>query len=270
MKTQAGLCGVMLLTALMASGCNSSNRDDYKPLNGVATNSASETSDKEASASASGTEATTAEAMNADVTQPGSATQAKTSDANPPATTASNNAENKTPNAKPSETTATTTDSGAPAPAEQPAASTELKPTPMEDARPPEFRREGPEDALRVSFDDIDMLMILKLEKMPDDVLKQMPQWLRDLEGKRLRMRGFMYPAFEETGLRGFTFVRDENCLFGRNSNVFHYAEVTMRKGKTADYINGRPFDVVGVFHLGDVPERGKLYSLDDAVVILK
>lgn len=144
------------------------------------------------------------------------------------------------------------------------------EPAAEEPVRDPEFRREGPEDALRVSFDDIDMLRILKVEKVPADVMTRLPDWLRKLNGQRVRMRGFMYPAFEDTGLRGFTFVRDENCFYGQNANVFHFAEVMMRKGKTADYINGRPFDVVGVFRLGEEAERGQLYALDDAIVIVK
>jgi|GEM_PF-3490569 len=145
-----------------------------------------------------------------------------------------------------------------------------VEPASEEPVRDPEFRREGPEEALRVSFDNIDMLRILKVEKVPADVMTRLPDWLRKLDGQKVRLRGFMYPAFEDTGLRGFTFVRDENCFYGQNANVFHFAEVTMRKGKTADYINGRPFDVVGVFRLGDEAERGQLYSLDDAIVIVK
>ena len=43
-----------------------------------------------------------------------------------------------------------------------------------------------------------------------------------------------------------------------------------MRDGQTTDYIVDRPFDVVGVFHIGDVVSPGKLYTLDDAIVLKK
>ena len=49
---------------------------------------------------------------------------------------------------------------------------------------------------------------------------------------------------------------------------VYDLVDVFMRKGETTDYIQNRPFDVVGVFHIGDSIVPGELYSMDDAVVI--
>ena len=64
------------------------------------------------------------------------------------------------------------------------------------------FKTEGPEGAWRVSYDDIDLLKILNMDPVPPNADTMMPAWLKGLEGKRIRIRGFMYPRFSR---RGFT-----------------------------------------------------------------
>ena len=133
------------------------------------------------------------------------------------------------------------------------------------------FTTEGPEKALRVSFDDFDLLKVLNMDPVTEDAPSRMPKWLKDLDGKRVRVRGFMFPPFEDTNIRGFTLARDNQiCCFGRNPLVYDLVDVFMRKGESTDYIQNRPFDVIGVFHIGDSIIPGELYSLDDAVVIDK
>lgn len=131
------------------------------------------------------------------------------------------------------------------------------------------FTTEGPEKALRVSFDDFDLLKILNMEPVTEDAPSRMPKWLKDLDGKRIRVRGFMFPPFEDENIRAFTLARDNQiCCFGRNPLVYDLVDVFMRTGESTDYIQNRPFDVIGVFHIGDSIIPGELYSLDDAVVI--
>jgi hypothetical protein len=131
------------------------------------------------------------------------------------------------------------------------------------------FKTEGAEKALRVSFDDFDLLKVLNMEPVTEDAPSRMPMWLKDLNGKRIRVRGFMFPPFEDEGIRAFTLARDNQiCCFGRNPMVYDLVDVFMRKGESSDYIQNRPFDVIGVFHIGDSIIPGELYSMDDAVVI--
>ncbi len=133
------------------------------------------------------------------------------------------------------------------------------------------FRTGAPEDSLRVSYDDIDPEKIFDIKEIAKDTPKYFPDWLKALDGKRIRLRGFMIPAFQETGLSHFTLARDTSaCCFGPNPKVCYLIEVRMRDGQTTDYIVDRPFDVVGVFHIGDVVSPGKLYTLDDAIVLKK
>jgi hypothetical protein len=135
-----------------------------------------------------------------------------------------------------------------------------------------EFRVEGPEGAIRVSYDDIDLLKVLNMEPVPANCVDYFPDWLRNLDGQRIRIRGFMYPPFETTGIRGFVLARDNQiCCFGRFPKRYDVIDVFMRRGVTTDYIQNRPFDVVGTFHIQPEDDDGELYQLyviDDAIVI--
>jgi len=135
-----------------------------------------------------------------------------------------------------------------------------------------EFKTEGPEGALRISYDDFDLLKILNMDPVTPDAPHLLPDWLRDLDGKRIRVRGFMYPPFQETGIVVFVLARDNQiCCFGRDPKVYDLVKVTMRKGSSTNYIQNRPFDVMGTFHIRpDVVDDTVygLYEIDDALVI--
>ena len=128
--------------------------------------------------------------------------------------------------------------------------------------------------ALRVSYDDLDLLKVLNMDPVTPNAAELLPHWLKELNVKRVRIRGFMYPPFEETGLRHFVLARDNQiCCFGRNPKVYDLITVLMRKDVTTDYIPNRPFDVVGVFHIapdGDAEHLDELSRIDDAMVIVR
>ncbi len=135
------------------------------------------------------------------------------------------------------------------------------------------FRAEGPDGALRVSYDDLDLLKVLNMDPVSLDADKKMPKWLKDLDGKRIRLRGFMFPPFMNTGISVFVLARDTQiCCFGRNPKPYDVIRVVMREGVTTDYIELRPFDVVGKFHIEmlsyDDEKVDGVYYIDDAVII--
>ena len=136
------------------------------------------------------------------------------------------------------------------------------------------FKSEGPEGACRVSYDDIDLLKVLNMDPVPPNVGTLMPGWLKGLEGRRIRIRGFMYPTFQQTGVHAFGLARDNQiCCFGGNPKIYDLFDVFLRDGITTAYIPNRPFDVVGVFHIRPEADAGKLYHLyemNDATVITK
>ncbi|MES2790951.1 MAG: DUF3299 domain-containing protein [Planctomycetota bacterium] len=141
-----------------------------------------------------------------------------------------------------------------------------------------EFKTEGPNKSARVSFDDIDVEKVLNTKKLSLDLPKQMPEWLKKLDGQRIRLRGYMHPqsAFQEDGLKRFVLCRDTSfCCFGPNPTIYYLVEVTMKSGVSTSYIENKAFDVEGVFHikpevLDGTDEVDRFYYLDDAQVIKK
>ena len=154
--------------------------------------------------------------------------------------------------------------------AESALANSSANPTPADQSR--SFKVEGPEQAIRVSFDDVDLLKVLNLDPVPADAPERLPKWLKALDGKRIRVRGFMFPPFQDTDIRGFVLARDNQiCCFGRTPKEYDLIDTFMRKGVATHYIQGRPFDVVGVFHIkSDIEKYTAMYELEDAVVIEK
>jgi hypothetical protein len=126
-----------------------------------------------------------------------------------------------------------------------------------------DFSREGRERALRVSFDDLDLLRVLNMEPVPLNAEEYLPAWLKGLNGEKVRLKGWMFPPLMTEGLPAFLFVRDNQiCCFGREAKVYDKVRVTMKEETTTDYIFGRPFDVIGTFHIESEERDGELYFL--------
>lgn len=127
-------------------------------------------------------------------------------------------------------------------------------------------------DAIRVGYDDIDLEKILNVIKVQDDIVEHFPDWLKQLDGRKIRMRGFMYPTFKAEGLTSFVFTRDTGaCCFGPDPYIFLRAKVKLADGEETDYIHMTPFDVEGTFRivpLSDDDGLWQLYRIEDARVL--
>ncbi len=134
------------------------------------------------------------------------------------------------------------------------------------------FRRERGTNAVRVSYDDIDLLKVLNMEPVPPNAVEYFPDWLASLNGKQIRIRGFMYPKFINEGITDFTLARDNGiCCFQRMPKIYDVIFVKLEKGETTDYIDARPFDVEGTFRFdneGDGSELPRLYKIENARVL--
>ena len=134
------------------------------------------------------------------------------------------------------------------------------------------FRRERGTDAVRISYDDIDLLKILNMEPVPPNAVDYFPEWLSALDGKRIRIRGWMFPTFVSEGLTSFTLARDNGiCCFVRKPKIYDVIFVSLEKGQSSNYIDQRPFDVEGTFRIdneGDGSELPRLYRIEDARVL--
>ena len=126
----------------------------------------------------------------------------------------------------------------------------------------------GPEDAVQISFDDLDLMKMVPDVISEDEAAKQLPEWLQKLHSRRVRIRGFMLPTFAETDLSSFILARDITFNFGPVTRASSIIDVTLREGVTSDYIVDRPFDVAGVLRIGETVEPGAFYRLDDANIL--
>ena len=134
--------------------------------------------------------------------------------------------------------------------------------------KPPPLTVVGPEDAVQISFDDLDLTKLIPDITSEDEAAKQLPEWLQKLHSRRVRIRGFMLPTFAETDLSSFILARDITFNFGPVTRASSIIDVTLREGVTSDYIVDRPFDVAGVLRIGETVEPGAFYRLDDAVIL--
>lgn len=286
----SGMSLLGLLTAVCLSGCGEANSDEYETID----ESHSAFSQKETpKTDATETVAQAGQGESKDPTpeQAGSAeTPAATDNGNTEATnpkegevlpgTAVAEASSGNPDV-PAETGTTTP--GEETPGEAGSEENPVEGEPLKVVEPREikllipekkFQTVGRERALRVTFDDIDLLKILNMEPVPENAPSLMPDWLKGLDGKKIRLRGFMFPTYRDEGVEIFVFARDnELCCFGRSPKMYDVMKVSMKDGVTTDYIEGRPFDVIGTFHIADkavMASYPKLYSITDAVVIAR
>ena len=146
-------------------------------------------------------------------------------------------------------------------PASRPAAETPPAPPP---ATPATDRPAAPRD---ISFDDI-KLDLKKGDPFSRDLL---PTRVTALETTPIRIRGYILPSFQQTGLTQFVLVRDNmECCFGPGALLHDCVVVRMKPGKTASF-SIRPVAVTGTFRVEELrgPDGRHLaiYALDGEAV---
>jgi hypothetical protein len=115
-------------------------------------------------------------------------------------------------------------------------------PTPSPAGRPAAGFRE-------ITFDDIK----LEMEKGAPFARELLPERVKALVGTPIRIRGYILPSFQQTGLTQFVLVRDnQECCFGPGAALHDCIVVRMRPGKTADF-SIRPVAVAGTFTIDEL-----------------
>jgi hypothetical protein len=113
------------------------------------------------------------------------------------------------------------------------------------------------------------------MDPVTDDAVSWMPDWLTKLNGKMIRIRGFMYPTFQADDLETFTLLRDsQECCYGPNAKIYDNIQILIKPGTTASYVpKERPIDVVGRFKIDLQSAKGYvfgLYVIEEASVITR
>lgn len=107
----------------------------------------------------------------------------------------------------------------------------------------------APDGIRDTTFDDVKFAM-KKEERFERRMLT--PE-IEQLDGQRIRIRGYILPTFRQTGLTQFVLVRDNmECCFGPGAALFDAILVEMNAGVSTDF-SIRPVAVEGVFSLREL-----------------
>ncbi len=116
-------------------------------------------------------------------------------------------------------------------------------------AASPTISSESPADKTRlrnITFDTL-KFEIEKGEKFERDMLSPA---IEKLDGRRVRIKGFMLPTSMQSGLKRFILVRDNlECCFGPGAALFDSISIAMAEGETASY-SYPPIAVEGTFRI--------------------
>ncbi|OYV81389.1 MAG: hypothetical protein B7Z73_18145 [Planctomycetia bacterium 21-64-5] len=122
-------------------------------------------------------------------------------------------------------------------------------PPPTVEAAPPSSPDSQPERTRDISFDD------LKFDINKGDAFQRsmLTAKIEALDGKPVRIRGFILPSFLQTGLTQFVLVRDNmSCCFGPGAAIYDCIIVEMKPGKSTDY-SLYPVAVDGIFSVHEM-----------------
>jgi hypothetical protein len=100
-----------------------------------------------------------------------------------------------------------------------------------------------------ITFDDIK----LDMKKGAPFSRGLLTERVTDLDGRRVRIRGYILPSFQQSGLTQFVLVRDnQECCFGPGAALHDCVVVRMQPGRTADF-SIRPVAVAGTFRVAEL-----------------
>jgi hypothetical protein len=113
--------------------------------------------------------------------------------------------------------------------------------------------------AREISFDNV------KFNMQKDEPFQRtmITPAIEKLANTKIRIRGYILPSFQQTGLSQFVLVRDNmQCCFGPGAALYDCIVVQMTEGHTADFTN-RPIAVQGVFSIQEIASpEGKCLAI--------
>ena len=129
---------------------------------------------------------------------------------------------------------------------QEPAAPDRPAPVSQKEDRPKvEFAQKAGEPK-EISFDDL----VFAMEKGGKFERSMLTEKILQMNGEQIRIRGFIRPAFKDTGLSKFVFVRDnQECCFGPGAALYDCILVELGGEKTTDY-TVRPITVLGTIYM--------------------
>jgi len=93
---------------------------------------------------------------------------------------------------------------------------------------------------------------------------EQIPQPIKNLSGKRVGVKGFMWPVKVQNGATtNFLLLKDQSlCCFGKIPQMNEWISVKMSHDKAAKYIGDQPVTVYGKLDVGEEIDQGEVLSV--------
>lgn len=124
----------------------------------------------------------------------------------------------------------------------------EKKPS-VEDRRKGDASDKKPRE---LTFDDIKF----EMERNAEYESKLLTEEIEKLDAKRIKIRGYMLPSYQQDGITQFVLVRDNmECCFGPGAMLYDCLIVDMNEDKTASFTT-RPVTVEGVFTIEELRDE--------------
>lgn len=110
-----------------------------------------------------------------------------------------------------------------------------------------------------ISFDDIKF----EMEVGGEFEREMLTSEIEALEGKKIKIRGYIQPGFQQDGIKRFVLVRDnQECCYGPGAALYDCILVRMSGEKTTSF-TVRPVAVEGTFTIKEFEGHdGKLWAV--------
>ncbi len=120
-------------------------------------------------------------------------------------------------------------------------------------------------EPIDISFDDLKF----EIEKGAAYKPSMLTDEIKKLDGKKIRLRGFVRPGFKQNGIKQFVFVRDnQECCFGPGAALYDCVMVKMADEQSIDF-TVRPISVVGTLYVKEFIGKDKkvwaIFRMKDA-----
>lgn len=120
-------------------------------------------------------------------------------------------------------------------------------------------------EPIDTSFDDLKF----DIEKGAAYKPSMLTDEIKKLDGKTIRLRGFVRPGFKQNGIKQFVLVRDnQECCFGPGAALYDCVMVKMADDQSIDF-TVRPISVVGTLYLKEFVGKDKkvwaIFRMKDA-----
>ncbi|MDA7952029.1 MAG: DUF3299 domain-containing protein [Pirellulaceae bacterium] len=100
-----------------------------------------------------------------------------------------------------------------------------------------------------ISFEDIKF----DIEVGGDFKRSMLPKRIEDYVTKKIKIRGYILPGFQQRGITQFVLVRDNlECCFGPGAALYDCIVVEMEAGKSTEF-TVRPIAVEGIFSVQEL-----------------